>query len=239
MLIKKYFLPFLIYIGVLLFLFSCSNQPKKEKLLPVSTLFKKAEKAYQDKDFLTAYTLYKKVRDFYPTSPQAITALLRMADIKFFEGGYSEAIPLYQEFEEFYPTNPAVPYVIFQIANCYYKMRESADRDQTFTKKALENYQRLLEEYPKNPYSKLVKKRIKSLRNLLAEHELYVAKFYYKMKYYRAAYNRLLYLISNYPETLPAKKAKKLLILYYKKALVETKDIQLGKKRDFWGVPVP
>jgi len=227
------------FIGVLVFLFSCSNTPKREKIPKVSVIFKKAESAYKNKDFLTAYALYKKVRDFYPASPQAIIALLKMADIKFFEGNYAEAIPLYQEFEEFYPTNPAVPYVIFQIANCYYKMRESADRDQSFTKKALENYQRLLEEYPHNPYLSLVKRRIKALKNLLAEHELYVARFYFKMGYYRAAYNRLLFLISNYPNTKPAKTGKKLLYTYYKKALIETKDIQLGKKRDFWGAPVP
>ena len=162
-----------------------------------------------------------------------------MADCKFWGGEYLEAVTLYKEFEKFFPTNEAIPYVIFQIGTCYYKLKKSYDRDQSFTKKAIEAYQRLLETYPQSPYTAEVKKRIKELRELLAKHELYVAKFYYKIKYYRAAYGRLLYLINNYPETSPAREARKLVFTYYKKAVKETEELRQGTKKDFWGHTVP
>ncbi len=202
-------------------------------------LLRKAEKYFYGGHYETAYQYYKQVRNLYPGSPQAIYALLRMADCKFWSGHYLEAVNLYEEFEKFYPANEAIPYVIFQIGTCYYKIRKSYDRDQSFTKKAIEAYQRLLEAYPKNPYIPEVKKRIRKLRELLAKHELYVAKFYYKIGYYRAAYGRLLYLINNYPETSPAVKARKMVLTYYKKAVEETKELREGTKKDFWGQTVP
>ncbi len=202
-------------------------------------LLRKAERCFHGGQYERAYQYYEQVRNLYPGSPQAIYAHLKMADSKFWEGKYLEAVALYEEFEKFYPANEAIPYVIFQIGTCYYKMRKSYDRDQSFTKKAIEAYQRLLETYPNSPYTTEVKNRIKKLRELLAKHELYVAQFYYKIGYYRAAYGRLLYLINNYPETSPAVKARKLVLTYYKKAVKETEELKNGTKKDFWGEPVP
>jgi len=230
-----------LFLMVLVFvLFSCGKpKPKKNPVPPASTLYSKAEKDYQKGYLDQAYLEYKKLRDFYPASSLAVKALLKMADIKYLQGYYVQALTLYQEFTKFYPANPAVPYAIFQIGNCYYKLKLSYDRDPTYTKKAILTYKRLLEEFPGNPYESLVKKRIKKLTEILAKHELYVAKFYYKMGYYKAAYKRLCFLILNYPHTKYAKAGKKLLKEYYKKALIATKDLQTGKKKDFWGAPVP
>ena len=161
-----------------------------------------------------------------------------MADCKFWNGEYLEAVSLYKEFEKFYPANEAIPYVIFQIGNCYYNLKRSYDRDQTYTKKALEAYKRLLENFPNNPYADEVKKRIKILRELLAKHELYIAQFYYKIKYYKAAYGRLAYLLNNYPDTESGKQAKLLIKKYKEMALKEEAELKAGTKKDFWGNPV-
>jgi len=212
---------------------------KKHKHIELLKLVKKAENYFKKGQYNLASQYYEKVMNLFPGTPQAILARLRIADCKFMEEDYLSAAELYEEFEKFYPANEAIPYVIFQIGNCYYKLILPYNRDQTYTKKAIENYLRLLENYPNNPYRVEVKKRIKELRELLAHHEFYVAKFYYKMKYYRAAYNRLLYLLNNYPETKYAKQAKKFVYKYYKMALKETEKLRKGTKKDFWGEPVP
>ncbi len=210
---------------------------KEEALL--TKLLREAEKNFAKGNYERAYETYKEIRDRFPGSPQAILAALRMADSKFWQEEYETAIVLYKEFEKFYPGNEAIPYVIYQIGNCYYKMIHPFDRDQSYTKKAISAYQRLLENFPNNPYRFEAKRRIKELKELLAEHELYVAKFYYKIKYYRGAYQRILYILNNYPDTYTAKIAKKLALTYYQKALIETKELAEGKKRDFWGDRVP
>lgn len=210
-----------------------------EKEKPLPELFAKAERNFQKGYYDLAYQAYEEIKNKYPGTPEAVLAELRLADIKFWSGEYLEAISLYEEFEKFYPTNEAIPYVIFQIGTCYYKLRQSIDRDPTFAKKAISHYERLLQNYPNSPYTLEAKKRIQELRELLAQHELYVAKFYYKIKYYRGAYNRLLYLIENYPDTQAGSMAKSLVDLYYPLALKETEELREGKKRDFFGSPVP
>lgn len=220
-------------------IFEFKKAPQKPKEPEVSELLQKAEKSFRKGHFDFAYEYYKEIKNKYPGSLEAILASLRMADCKYWLGEYLEAISLYEEFEKFYPTNEAIPYVIFQIATSYYKLKLSYDRDQTYTKKAIENYERLLKNFPESPYNLEAQKRNQELREILAKQELYIANFYYKLKYYRGAYQRLLYLIENYPETTSAQKAKILLSIYYQKALLETKELKEGTKKDFWGEEVP
>lgn len=206
---------------------------------PLQELLQRAERSFQRGQYDLASKYYEEIKNKYPGTPEAVLAELRLADTKFWEGDYLSAITLYEEFEKFYPNNEAIPYVIFQIGTCYYKLRQSIDRDPTYAKKAIETYQRLLQTFPESPYTLEAKKRIAELRELLAQHELYVAKFYHKIKYYRASYKRLLYLIETYPETYAAQYAKGLLDKYYQKALKETEELNQGSKKDFFGGLVP
>lgn len=215
------------------------REAKIEKEYPLYELMQRAERNFQKGQYDLAYQYYEEIKNKYPGTPEAILAELRLADTKFWEGSYLEAITLYEEFEKFYPNNEAIPYVIFQIGTCYYKLRQSIDRDPTYAKKAIDAYQRLLQTFPDSPYTIEAKKRIAELRELLAQHELYVARFYYKIKYYRAAYKRLLYLIETYPETYAARYAEGLLEKYYRMALKETEELNQGVKKDFFGGLVP
>ncbi|QER41320.1 outer membrane protein assembly factor BamD [Thermodesulfobacterium sp. TA1] len=216
-----------------------SQKSSKTEEEDLGTLLRDAERFFNRGSYDLSYEYYKKIRDLYPGSPQAILAELRMADSKFWEGEYLEALSLYESFEKFYPNNEAIPYVIFQIGTCYYKLRLTFDRDQSYAKKAIETYQRLLQSYPQNPYRAEAAKRIKELREQLAKHEFYVAQFYYKIGYYRAAYNRVLYILNNFPDTNIYQEAKKVVTLYYQKALFETKELAEGTKKDFWGDRFP
>lgn len=206
---------------------------------PVYELLTRAERYFQRGQYDLAYQYYEEVKNKYPGTPEAVLAELRLADTKFWSGDYLEAITLYEDFEKFYPNNEAIPYVVFQIGTCYYLLRQPPDRDPTFAKKAIETYQRLIQNFPQSPYTLEAQKRIRELRELLASHELYVAQFYFKIKYYRSAYQRLLYLIENYPETISAEKARSLIPRYYRMALRETEELNRGVKKDFFGSPVP
>ncbi len=242
---------FLILFFCLVILVSCSkiSQPLtffKKELSPATTkekplyeLFIRAERNFQRGAYDLAYQDFEEIKNKYPGTPEAVLAELRLADIKFWTGDYLEAIPLYEEFEKFYPTNEAIPYVVYQIATCYYLLKSTIDRDPSFAKKAISNYERLLQNYPNSPYTLEAKKRIQELREFLAQHELYVAKFYHKIKYYRGAYNRLLYLMETYPETQAAQVARYLVNSYYQKALKETEELNKGEKKDFFGALVP
>ncbi|WP_022852866.1 outer membrane protein assembly factor BamD [Thermodesulfatator atlanticus] len=236
-----------------LFITACGGGPGKGGLLSwfkkentvetadeeLNQLVKKALHYYQKGLWEQAEEAFRAIRDRYPDTPYALWAELKLADAKFFAGNYEEAIVLYEEFEKLHPTNEAIPYVIYQIGTCYYKLKLPPDRDQSFTKKAIENYERLVKRFPDSPYTLEAQKRIEECRATLGAHELYVAKFYYRTKRYRAAYYRLLYLLETYPETKPAAKARTMVAKYYRKALEETKALAEGTLKDFWGRPYP
>ncbi len=151
--------------------------------------------------YLLAEEIFQKIRDRYPFSPQATLAELRLADCKFYRLLYEEAIPLYQEFEKLHPNNDAIAYVIFMEGSCYYELMDSADRDQGNTHSMIDTYDRLLKRYPDSPFSYEARKRIKEGRNLLAEHELIVAKWYSRTDQAKQAINRLNILLALYPDT--------------------------------------
>lgn len=161
------------------------------------------------------YTLaeetFQKIRDRYPFSPYVTLAELRLADCKFYTGNYQEAIALYEEFEKLHPTNDAIEYVIFQEGTCYYKLMKGPDRDQTFTHKLIEVYERLLKRYPDSPYSYEARRRIAEARNRLARHELTVARWYIRTGQISQAVNRLEIAMNNYSDTPAGIKAARIL----------------------------
>ncbi len=204
----------------------------------LSQLIDKALKYYRKGHWELAEEAFRAIKDRYPDTPYALWAELKLADCKFYARQYLEAIVLYEEFEKLHPTNEAIPYVVYQIGTCYYKLMLPPDRDQTFTKKAIESYERLIERFPDSPYVAEARKRIKECRERLGEHELYVARYYFRTKRYRAAYWRLLYLLQTYPDTQAAHKARTFAQKYYVKAQEETRALAAGTLKDFWGKPV-
>jgi outer membrane protein assembly factor BamD len=161
--------------------------------------------------YILAGEIFQKVKDRYPFSPYAMLAELRLADCKFYMGDYDEAISLYEEFEKLHPTNEAVTYVIFQEGSCYYRLMESPDRDQTFTHKLIETYERLLNGYPDSPYSYEVRKRMAEAKNRLAQHEVVVARWYIRTGQVPQAKKRLETALDLYPDTSAGVKAARLL----------------------------
>ena len=106
----------------------------------------------------------------------------------------------YENFEQLHPRNEAIPYVIYQIGRCYFNQINTTDRDQNSAQKALETFQRLIKQYPADPYSTRATDHIRKAQKSLAGHAYGVGVFYYKTKHYKAALNRFMTIISDYPD---------------------------------------
>ena len=179
--------------------------------------------AFEDEDYKDALEAFTTLKERYPYSRYAILAELKVADAHFYRGEYPEAVSAYEDFIQLHPKNEAIPYVLYQIGACYYEQLLSEDRDQTPTHLAIIAFQRLLKEHPDSAYSSKASERIQDCRKLLAEHELYVANFYYKSKHYRAALNRFEGLLAGYSDVLSSDKQSQVnkLILACKEQLAE------------------
>lgn len=163
-------------------------------------LFENAKSGMQDKEYVNAIDSLTKLNDRYPFSPYAIQARLMLGDAYFLNKQYLEAVDVYEEFSSMHPRHESIDYVLFQIGVSKYSLHQSIDLPQTELAEAIESFKRVVDAYPQSEYREQAGDYIAKCRKLLAEHELYVADYYFKSRDYKAAWIRYSYIVDNYPE---------------------------------------
>ena len=191
----------------LLALPSCSShQLDLETLSSASDeiVWEAGQKASSKKDWESARQYYKRLIDAFPQSQHQPDARVALADSYFEEGGtgnYVLAVSSYREFLTLYPQHPRSDYAQFRAAESYFKQKNSPDRDQTSTRQALEEYERLLDVYPQSPLVEQTRERIRECRQTLARSHYQVGYFYQKTRRsWRSAIGRYETILSQYPD---------------------------------------
>jgi outer membrane protein assembly factor BamD len=148
----------------------------------------------------SATEAFQNLKDRYPYSKFAITAELKMADSLFIRSEYEEAYLAYDEYERMHPKDSNIPYVIYKKGMCHFEQMRTSDREQSHTLTAKDEFERLVNRFPDSSYALKASQYIRKCLISLAESELLIGHYYYKMGKYRAAMNRYKYLIENYPD---------------------------------------
>ncbi|HYA03144.1 MAG TPA: outer membrane protein assembly factor BamD [Syntrophobacteria bacterium] len=193
--------PFWLILWVTTFLGGC-GWFQHERVKSPEELASQGMEEFEAKDYRDAIKTFSALKERYPYSRYAILAELKLADAYFHDERYPEAISAYEDFARLHPKNEAIPYVLHQVGDCHYHQLLTIDRDQTATRQAILAFERLLKSQPNCPFEEDARKKIRSCRQRLAEHEVYVARFYYKSKHYRAALVRFEKLLNGYEDVL-------------------------------------
>jgi outer membrane protein assembly factor BamD len=138
----------------------------------------------------------------YPDSEYLAKAKLAIADSYFKEGGTAnttQAVAGYKDFIVFFPFLPEAAYAQMQVAMANYNEMAKADRDNTHTKLAEEEFQTFLQKYPKDPLAANAEQRLREVQEVLAEGQFRIAYYYYVKGDRRAAAGRLAPLVARYP----------------------------------------
>ncbi|MDP2646712.1 MAG: outer membrane protein assembly factor BamD [Desulfobacterales bacterium] len=191
--------PFIFLIIFLWFFSGCAWFKHKEEKTAVE-LASEGMLLYKGGKYGRAIDSFEKIRDWYPFSKYAILAELKIADANYHLKEYDQAIFAYEGFENLHPRNEAIPYVIYQMGMSNFEQIDTTDRDQTFSQKALNVFNRLIQQFPNDKYAKKAREKIKKCLGSLAGHEFYVGRFYLRGKHYQAALNRFKTVIQNYPD---------------------------------------
>jgi outer membrane protein assembly factor BamD len=166
-----------------------------------------AKKLLQEGKYEKAREAYQKLREIYPDSPLMAETRLGVADSYFDENEYVEAIAKYEEVLRYHPLNKLAPRAQYRLGLSYFNQMLSHDRDQANTTKALEEFNKLLQNYPDSPLVEEAREKIAVCRDQLAQHEFYVGSFYFKRKQYIAAISRFKYGLLKFPYTGVAEEA--------------------------------
>jgi len=146
-------------------------------------------KELENKDWISASKYFGFIKTRFPYSKYAVLAELRLADAEFGAEQYLEAIDSYRLFIKFHPTHEMVAngYATFRIGEGYYKQLSgdfwmfppSFEKDQSSTEDAANELKSFLDKYPDSPYRDRAKEIVSHVGKRLADHEWYVARYYW------------------------------------------------------------
>ncbi|MBG0789242.1 MAG: outer membrane protein assembly factor BamD [Desulfovibrionaceae bacterium] len=163
-------------------------------------LYEAGMDAMGDKEYGDAQEYFTKLKDRFPFSPFSLKGELALGDAYFLDEEYLLALDAYKEFEALHPTNEEIPYVLYQIALSNISMFKTIDRRQENITEALEYLYRLTETYPQSKYAEAGKDLIGKGRRILAEHEVFMADFFWRTKKYGPAWHRYRYVVENFSD---------------------------------------
>jgi outer membrane protein assembly factor BamD len=170
--------------------------------------YEKGLKELEQKDWIAAAKYFGFIKTRFPYSKYAVLAELRLADAEFGADQYLEAIDSYRLFIKFHPTHEMVSngYASFRIGEGYAKQLSddfwmfppSAEKDQSSTEDAGNELKSFLDKYPDSPYRDKAKEILVKVGKKLAEHEWYVARYYWDRGRPMATVIRLRRLLDRY-----------------------------------------
>lgn len=159
-----------------------------KKLPPFEKLFNRTIEMYNSQQYKDAIQAFLFLRENYPQKAEYQSRItLYIADSHYKLEEYPAAIANYEEFIKLYPTSPDLPYAYFQIGMCNYKQRRTYDRDATFVRNAIKNFEKVLQISPPGVLVNESIRMIALCQRELAMHEFYIADFYMRTHHYQSA----------------------------------------------------
>jgi outer membrane protein assembly factor BamD len=202
-----------------------SKQPDKV-LFDRSMDFMKHAK--YDQARLTLQTLI----NAYPDSEYIARAKLAIGDAWYNEGGttgLAQAEVEYKDFITFFPNMPEAAEAQLKVANIHYRQMEKPDRDSTHAKRAEEEYQELIQQFPDSKLVPQAKQRLREVQEVLAEKEFGIGKQYYSRESWPAAIARLETAVDTYPLYSKAPDALYMLGDIYEKEIQRTREARMNE----------
>jgi outer membrane protein assembly factor BamD len=176
---------------------SCSS----EKVLSENEYHEGATAAMKEEVYDIAIKDFQKLLEEYPFSDYSEEAQLKIGQAQYLSKQYAESIASFQDFQRMHPTNQNIALTEYYTALAYMDQMGTKDRDQRAAENAQIHLQTVIARYPDSPYAAEAKRKLKECRNVLADHEFAIAKFYLVWTDPLGAEARLRRLLENYPDT--------------------------------------
>lgn len=175
-----------------------SSRPTPEQ--DTEKLFQSAERLLERGLWEDALIAWEQVRDAYYTPELSMLAELKIAETYYLSERYPEAATSYSEFLRRYPDDFRASTILFRLGQSYYRQILSRDRDQTNTRNALNTFTEFLRKYPDDPNATQAEQLALRATTRLADHEVYVGRFYLQREQYRPAIQRLENILTQFPD---------------------------------------
>ena len=163
--------------------------------------FNYAKKLYDEEDYETALSQFQNIILQFPGSPVNDDAQYYLGMTYFKRKQYLLGAYEFSKLIRNIPASPFVPESQFMLAESYYELSPPYQLDQSYTKKAIEEYQAFIDFFPSNAKVEEAEAKIKELNEKLAEKDYQSARIYEKMEYDRAAIKYYSHVVEVYHDT--------------------------------------
>jgi outer membrane protein assembly factor BamD len=163
--------------------------------------FAYARAPYDDELYEVAITRLGEFKSRFPYSKNTPDAELMIAHSHFKLSQFAEAAAAYEQFVKLHPRHAESDLAQYRIGESYWaEAPEEIDREQEFTLKAINEWEKLLASYPESKYKPDAEKFLNTGKRRVADHSEFIAKFYCKREIYHACAYRYIELAEQYPQ---------------------------------------
>jgi outer membrane protein assembly factor BamD len=189
--------------GLLLAGAGCSLlRPAPTPILPPDELYAQGESELERRRYFEAREAFRKIVERHPNSAWAPRARFLIGEAFYREAEFDKAVKEFETFLAFYPRHQIADLVQFRLAMSYYDQLKPVEQDQGLTAKAMEQFKKLVKDYPDSRYATDALSKIDICRGRLAQKEVWVAGYYFNQGNPSAARQRLEFVLKEYPRTL-------------------------------------
>ncbi len=190
-------------------------------------IFDKGESELRDKNYGEAIKRYEALDVQYPYERNTQTAQLHIIYAYYMTSDYASAEAAADRFVHSYPTNPHADYAYYMrgISNYFQNLGvferiftvDLATRDLSQVKKSYADFSQVVELYPNSYYTPAAHQYMIYLRNIMADHDLEVAQYYYGRTAYVAAADRANLVVRQFQGAPAVPKALVIMVKSYRK----------------------
>ena len=189
--------------GLLLASGGCAwMRPAPTPILPADELYSLGENELERRRYIEARDAFRKIVERHPNSSWAPRARFLVGEAFYREAEFDKAVKEFETFLSFYPRHQIADLVQYRLSMSYYDQLKPVEQDQGLAIKAVEQFRKLVKEYPDSRYATDALAKIDICRGRLAQKEVWVATYYFSQGNPSAARQRLEFVLKEYPRTL-------------------------------------
>jgi outer membrane protein assembly factor BamD len=177
---------------------------------PAQKLYAEARDEMNSRNWVRAIKLYETLESRFPFGRYSQQALLELAYSQWKESEPLPAIATLDRFLKLYPTHPSADYAWYLrgLINFNHDLgflselsrQDVSERDPRSARESFDSFRELVTRFPESRYAPDAAARMKFIVNMLASHEVHVARFYLRKGAYVAAANRAQTALTTYPQ---------------------------------------
>src|SRR5213080_1485059 len=176
--------------------------PAPTPILPPEELYKTGETELGNRRYDEARLNFRKIVERHPNSSYAPKARFYIGEAYYREAEFDKAVKEFEGFLAFFPRHEIADLVQYRLAMSYYDQMKPVEQDQGLTQRALDQFRKLVKEYPESRYATEALAKIDICRGRLAQKEVWVANYYFTQGNPSAARQRLELVLKRYARTL-------------------------------------